>query len=143
MGIEDVEIDFLILADRAEILNGKLYMMGGAWDRRTIRDIKVPVGISMVIGVLVPWTLTNQQHNLQIKLVDGDGNTIGQQAAASIAVGRPIGATAGQSFRAMAVINGRWTLPGYGAYSAIVTVSDRTEKRVVFYAVEPSGEPGG
>ena len=112
MGIEDVEIDFLILADQAEVLNGKLYMMGGAWDRRMIRDIKVPVGISMVIGVLVPWTLTNQQHSLQIKLVDGDGNTIGQQAAASIAVGRPIGATAGQSFRAMAVINGSWTLPG-------------------------------
>ena len=143
MGIEDVEIDFLILADQAEVLNGKLYMMGGAWDRRMIRDIKVPVGISMVIGVLVPWTLTNQQHSLQIKLVDGDGNTIGQQAAASIAVGRPIGATAGQSFRAMAVINGSWTVPGGGAYSAIVTVSDRTEKRVVFYAVEPSGEPGG
>ena len=30
---EQVEVDFLQLADRAEVLEGKLYMMGGAWDR--------------------------------------------------------------------------------------------------------------
>ncbi len=53
-GLERVEIDFLLLADRAEVLNGKLYMMGGAWDRRQIRSIDSPVSLTMVIGVLVP-----------------------------------------------------------------------------------------
>ena len=38
-GIEHVEIDFMLLADKAEVLGGKLYMMGGAWDRLTINDI--------------------------------------------------------------------------------------------------------
>jgi len=28
-----MQLDFLILADRAEAVNGKLYLLGGAWDR--------------------------------------------------------------------------------------------------------------
>ena len=28
--LKQVEIDFLLLADRAEVLNGKLYMLGSA-----------------------------------------------------------------------------------------------------------------
>ena len=59
-GLEQVEIDFLLLADRAEVLNGKLYLMGGAWDRRQIRDIDSPVSLTIVVGVLVPWNLTNE-----------------------------------------------------------------------------------
>ena len=41
--LEQVEIDFLLLADKAEILNGKLYMMGGAWDRIHLKETEVPV----------------------------------------------------------------------------------------------------
>ena len=29
------EIDYLLVADRAEVVSGKLYLMGGSWDRIT------------------------------------------------------------------------------------------------------------
>ncbi len=135
-GFDQVEVDFLLLADRAEVLNGKLYMMGGAWDRRRVRDINMPVSLAIVVGVLVPWNLTNEPHQLRLKIEDEDGNPVPPEVEATVNVGRPVNATQGQSFRATAVINNRWSLPRYGVYRVVASVAGHSEKRVAFYAVE-------
>ena len=135
-GFDQVEIDFLLLADRAEVLNGKLYMMGGAWDRRHIRDITAPVPITIVVSVLVPWNLTNEPHRLQLGIEDDDGGAVAPEVEATVNVGRPVKATQGQSFRATAVINNSWTLPGFGTYRVVASVAGRVERRVTFYAIE-------
>ena len=135
-GIDQVEVDFLLLADRAEVLNGKLYMMGGAWDRRHIRDIEAPVPLTIVVGVLVPWNLTNEPHRLGIRIEDEDGNPVLPEVEATVNVGRPVTATQGQAFRATAVINNRWTLPRHGVYSVVASVAGQSDRRVAFYAVE-------
>ncbi len=137
IGFDTVEVDFLLLADRAEVLNGKLYMMGGAWDRRHIREIGSPVPLTIVVGVLVPWNLTNEPHRLRIQIEDEDDNPVPPEVEATVNVGRPVSATQGQSFRATAVINNRWTLPRYGVYRAVASVAGYGQKRVAFYAVEP------
>ena len=137
-GIEHVEIDFMLLADKAEVLGGKLYMMGGAWDRLTINDINAPVALSIVIGVLVPWNLTNESHQLQIRIEDEDGSPIRPNAQATINVGRPVSSTKGQRFRAIAVLSNQWKLPKPGAYSVTASVAGQHEKRVTFYAVAPA-----
>ena len=133
---DQVEVDFMLLADRAEVLNGKLYMMGGAWDRRQIRDIDAPVSLTIVVSVLVPWNLTNEPHQLRIMVEDEDSNPVPPEVEATVNVGRPVNATQGQSFRATAVINNRWTLPRYGVYRVAASVAGQTERRVTFYAVE-------
>ena len=135
-GLDQVEVDFLLLADRAEVLNGKLYMMGGAWDRRQVRDIASPVSLTIVIGVLVPWNLTNEQHRLTIRIEDEDGAMIPPEVEVTVNVGRPVDATQGQSFRATAVINNRWQLPRYGTYRVAASTAGHNEKRVTFYAIE-------
>ena len=135
-GLEQVQIDFLLLADRAEVLNGKLYMMGGAWDRRQIRDIDSPVSLTIVVGVLVPWNLTNEPHRLAVLVEDEDGTLVPPEVEVTVNVGRPVDATQGQSFRATAVINNRWSLPRFGTYRVVASVAGHSEKRVAFYAVE-------
>ena len=135
-GFDQVEVDFMLLADRAEVLNGKLYMMGGAWDRRQIRDIDAPVSLTIVVSVLVPWNLTNEPHQLRIMVEDEDSNPVLPEVEATVNVGRPVNATQGQSFRATAVINNRWTLPRYGVYRVAASVAGQTARRVTFYAVE-------
>ena len=135
-GLERVEIDFLLLADRAEVLNGKLYMMGGAWDRRQVSNIESPVSLTIVIGVLVPWNLTNEQHRLNIRVEDEDGAVLQPDVEVTVNVGRPANATQGQSFRTTAVINNRWQLPRYGTYRVAASVAGHSEKRVAFYAVK-------
>ncbi len=136
---ERSEIDFLILADKAEILNGKLYMMGGGWDRRQISNIEGPTEISMVVGLLVPWNRANEEQRLSISVEHADGKVIEPQINWAVTVGRPAHAAQGQTFRAMAAITGRWTLPGYGSYSVRASLSEATEKSTVFHAVE--GQP--
>ena len=133
---DQVDVDFLLLADRAEVLNGKLYMMGGAWDRRHIRDIGAPVSLTIVVGVLVPWNLTNEPHLLRIRIEDEDGTPVPPEVEATINVGRPVNATQGQSFRATAVINNRWTMPRFGTYRVVASVAGHSERRVAFYVVE-------
>lgn len=132
--IEQVEIDFMLLADRAEVLNGKVYMMGGAWDRRFINDIAAPIGLSIVIGVLVPWNLTNETHSLDINIVDEDGTVISPIPNVQLKVGRPANSTKGQTFRATAVLSNNWTLPKFGAYDVVASISGRAAKKVTFYA---------
>ena len=141
MLIERVEIDFMLLADRAEVLNGKLYMMGGAWDRRYISNIEAPVGISIAIGVLVPWNLTNEPHQIEIRIEDEDGNVLSPRPQITLNVGRPTQATKGQTFRAMAVVGARWTLPKLGTYCVVASIAGEDSKRVNFYA-DAANVPG-
>lgn len=138
--VERVEVDFMVLADRAEVLNGKLYMMGGAWDRRFISNIEAPIGISIAIGVLVPWNLTNEPHHLEIRVEDEDGNILSPKPQATLNVGRPTQATKGQTFRAMAVVGAQWILPKLGTYCVVASIAGQDSKRVTFYAV-PANVP--
>lgn len=66
-------IEFLILADHAEIVGGKLYMMGGGWERvRVARldGVAIAVGVALRLG-LPAWG-TAMQHVIQLS-VDGPG----------------------------------------------------------------------
>ena len=141
MSIEQVEIDFLLLADKAEILNGKIYMMGGGWDRRYISNLSAPVEITILLGILVPWTLTNEKHSFEIRLEDADGNALPPVVGGEITIGRPPDATRGQQFRAMASLSGRWTLPQFGTYSIVALLEGEEKKRAVFYAVQAAPRP--
>ena len=135
---ERPEIDFLILADRAEAVNGKLYMMGGGWDRLTILDFAQPVGINLAIGVLVPWNDTNEPLPLTIWIEDQDFNKITPELTAMVSVGRPPNAVKGQTFRAIIAVQNAWKLPGPGTYLVKVTVPEG--KRIAkFYALTPDG----
>ncbi len=110
--------------------------MGGAWDRLHTRDIEAPVSFSIVTGVLVPWALTNETHQLQIRIEDEDGNSIHPDSYATLNMGRPVTAAKGQCFRAMTVLSLQLTLPRFGAYRVIASVAGQSEKRSTFYAVD-------
>jgi len=66
-----------MLADRVEAINGKLYAMGGAWDRMFVPDVKNPTTISFAAVILVPWNATNQQHSVNLSVEDTDGHNVG------------------------------------------------------------------
>jgi hypothetical protein len=128
-------IEFLILADRAEAINGKLYMMGGAWDRLGVKDFNAPVSLGMAIGVLIPWMATNVEHVLNVHLEHEDGTTIGSQVQGRLNTGRPPNAVPGQSFMVTVTIIGEWKLPEPGTYRVVASFQDDAPKMVVFHAV--------
>ena len=135
MPLEAVTLEFLLLSDHAEVINGKLYMMGAGYDRRNIADINESVTLRAVVSVLVPWNLTNQTHSVKLRIETEDGVTLGQEVQGNLNVGRGVEAISGQMFRVMAVINFTLTLPRLGAYRVIATMESGESKSTTFYAV--------
>lgn len=136
MSPETITIEFLMLSDHAEVVNGKLYMMGGGYDRRYISDVKQPVTLGTVVSVLVPWNLTNQTHAVKLRIETEDGRMLGQEVQGNLNVGRSVQAISGQQFRVMAVINFTLTLPRLGAYRIIATLDNGESRATTFYAVD-------
>lgn len=62
----------MLLCDYAEVVNGKLYIMGGGWTACP----PGPRPMSIAIRILVPWDEANVKHKLELFLQDSDGKTI-------------------------------------------------------------------
>ena len=58
----------LMLADSAEAVNGKLYILGGGWSIIDATNITM----SIAIKIEVPWDKTNVSHNLKLVLLTED-----------------------------------------------------------------------
>lgn len=94
----------MLLCDYAEEMNGKLYVMGGGWNRLVA---ETPASVALAILVGIPWNATNQPHALRLALVDEDGKPVVPKGAedplvveAKVEVGRPPGTKPGSIFNA-------------------------------------------
>jgi hypothetical protein len=60
---------FLLLADAAQAVGGKLYILGGGWS-----TILAGAPFAIAVKVDVPWSEGTKTHKLRLELVDSDGN---------------------------------------------------------------------
>lgn len=130
-----MDIEFLILADSVQAVQGKLYMLGGAWDQWTSPSYPVPIQIGIAVGLLVSWDETNQKQNVTIAIQDADGKDVVPPIAGQIEVGRPPGLRAGVTQRSLMAINAGFPLPGPGRYEISVSTPEGGERRVAFEAL--------
>ena len=64
------------LADTAEVVNGKIYALGGGWNTIFVRTFPAQHRrLAVAATVHVPFTDTNMTHNFELKLVTEDGET--------------------------------------------------------------------
>ena len=135
--IAEVEVEFLMVADWAETINGKLYIQGAGWDRRLNPPTEQPnLEFAIAAGFLVPWHLTNQQHQFTLTLETGDGGQIGAQISGGFSLGRPAKAQPGQKFRTPFAARIGAKIPGLGAYDVKLIVNNSAAKVTTFYVVE-------
>ncbi len=83
------EVDYLLVADRAEVVNGKLYLMGGSWDRIQPPQFPHRMMLGIALGVRIPFAYTDDQHTVAIELLHDDTRMIGFEA--KLSTGRPPG----------------------------------------------------
>ena len=112
-----MKVEFVVLADRAEVLGGKLYLMGGGFDRVGLVQIPGPAQFDVAVSVLVDYHETNVQHSFELGCVDPDGHAVLEPMRGALEVGRPPGMTAGSSQRAMIVLRGPFQFPAPGEYA--------------------------
>jgi hypothetical protein len=100
----------MLLADAAQAIEGKLYILGGGWSIRRPE----PTPMAFAIKIEVPWTETNHRHQLRLALFDEDGQSVrvptpmGEQpfeVKAEFEVGRPIGVPHGAPLDVALAIN--------------------------------------
>jgi hypothetical protein len=128
------EIEFLILADHAEAVNGKLYLMGGGWDRRVVADFRQLQIFAVAVAVLIPWTETNRPLSLSVAITDLDGAPIAPPLQTQLTAGRPANAKPGQKLRYMLAVNFQTTIPRPSEYVVEARIGQSPPKRVSFYA---------
>jgi hypothetical protein len=62
----------MLLADAAQAVNGKLYILGGGWSLTGPQ----PTPLALAIKIEVPWTQANTQHHLRVALFDEDEHPV-------------------------------------------------------------------
>lgn len=90
----------MLLADAAQAVGGKLFILGGGWSVTG----PGPAPMAMAIKIEVPWDRTNERHHWVLDLVDEDGRAVQVggpegarpvQIAGDFEVGRPAGVALG------------------------------------------------
>lgn len=120
-------IDFVLLADRAEVLNGKLYAMGGGWEVLNLRQQGEVGQFSIAIGVIVPWNATNADHAVALRIEDADGHDL-MQVQAGFRTGRPPHIDQGAEQRLMFVVPVTLAFPSTGSYVVATTLGAEEQR---------------
>jgi hypothetical protein len=129
-----MEIEFMIIADSAEAINGKLYMLGGGWDQHRSSAYPSQIRMGIAVSILVAWEETNQKHAVRINVADSEGNAILPEVEASMELGRPPGIAPGSKQRAMFAVNAAFPLPRPGSY-VVTAAAGPCRKQVRFEAL--------
>ena len=123
------ELEFVLLADHTEAVNGRLNALGAGWTDQYRGDTQgggPPIThFGIGVSVLVPWTETNRAHRLGLRIEDEDGGQLGGLDA-DLEMGRPPGIQRGSDQRAVLGVNVNITFPRPGGYRVVAQLGEQT-----------------
>lgn len=120
----------LLLADAAQVVQGKLYILGGGW---SITGPE-PAPSAIAIKIDVPWDEANRRHRFQLNLLDADGKPviIGNQPVSitgEFEAGRPAGLLPGTPLDVTLAINiGPLPIQPGSRYVWRLSINDRSDE---------------
>ncbi len=134
-----MQLSTRLLADHAEAVNGKLYVVGGGWDRIYATAFPTTHAHMSVAGILVvDWNETNERHTLELHLRDADGNElVPARIQGQFELGRPPGMRPGDASNIPVVFienNLQFQAPGSYAFEWVV---DGHELGRLHFSVQP------
>ena len=129
---EELGVEWLIIADAAQISGKKLYILGGGWDRLTLNKIPVQHRMAVAVSFRVPWGETNRKHHFEIEMTDGDGASLGKLDG-QFEVGRPPGLPQGSPQRGQIALGMTVELKRLGTYMISAVVDDQEARTFPFY----------
>ena len=130
-----MEVEWLILADSAQVLGNKLYLLGGGWDLLTVnREFPVQQQMAISASFRVPWPETNTKHNVQLEIQDDDGHSIAR-VDGQLEVGRPPGIPVGSEQRSQLALQVSLKIEKPGIYPIISRIEGEEKARTFFRVV--------
>jgi uncharacterized protein DUF6941 len=122
-----MKVEFVMVADAAQVADGKLYVLGGAWNLYRCAAFPMPVQMGIVISILVDWEETATRHAITITLADDAGVPILPPMQGQLEVGRPDDLHAKSPQRTVVAISTSIQLPRAGRYTVAATAGNSTE----------------
>ncbi|MGZ6692926.1 MAG: DUF6941 family protein [Solirubrobacteraceae bacterium] len=134
---DDFSIPYMLLADAADAVGGKLYILGGGWDRLMVPNLpaRSVKPFAIALGITVPYSHTNRQFVLTIELIDADGAQIGDVLQVGLETGRPPGLRPGGSQNTPLGIGTNPEFPTPGRYSFVARIDGDIKNNVAFEVV--------
>ncbi len=130
-----MEVEWLILADAASVVGGKLNLLGGGWDVLMVNDeFPHTQHLAVAAAFRVPWIETNQPRDFSVTIISGDGDREVFKIGGAVEVGRPPGVLQGQDQRAQIVAEGIVELHE-GTYSVIAEIAGGEAKQAGFRVI--------
>jgi hypothetical protein len=130
-----MEIEFAIIADSVEAINGKLYMLGGGWNQHRATAFPSQLRMGIAVSLLIAWDETNHPHVVRLVVNEAvEGKPVLPEVNAEVEVGRPAGMLPGTVQRAILALNAAFPVKRPGKYEVVVRAGT-SEKRVTFDAV--------
>lgn len=124
----------MLLADSAQAVDNKLYILGGGWSI-TGPD---PNPSAIALYIRVPWDRSNERHRLLLELLDLDGHSVtvptpvGDQpmrVESEFEVGRPVGIARGTPIDfALAINLPPLPIPPGGRYEWRLAINDERDE---------------
>lgn len=124
--IDSVDVEYLLVCDAAQAVNGKLYILGGAWERILVPQLpgRPQLPFFIAIGITVPWSFTNRKLQFSLDLLDADGHELAQIVKAELEAGRAPGMTPGSVVRIPLTGPAQPDFPEPGRYVFRASVDD-------------------
>jgi hypothetical protein len=148
-----MKIDSALLADAAQAVGGKVYVLGGGWNLFRAPNFPAPVQLAIAIGLGFTAEEVGIQFPLNVAIADDNGVPVVPEMKGQVETGQPapdVPKTA--SVKIPVAINISLSLPHPGSYGIVVTAGFATAqlsfdaifagKKVEFAPENPSPERG-
>lgn len=137
-----MKTEFLILADAAQVANGKLFILGGGWTLYRSAVYPAQVQLALGIGILIEWSEAGIRHPVTITMADEGGVLLMPELKGQVEAGRPAELGAGVTQRALLAVNVGLMIPRPGRY-VVAATAGASRAEVSFQAVFVSQKQPG
>jgi hypothetical protein len=115
-------VEYLLLADAVQVVDGKLYVTGGGFDAMLVPAVPQTAQLAIACGVLVPWAEAEKEHTLTVSVASADRRPLAPPHRETFRTGRASGLLPGAPVHVPFAITWELTFPDYGRYAVIATV---------------------
>ncbi|CAN5684647.1 hypothetical protein BH24ACT26_BH24ACT26_02110 [soil metagenome] len=137
-------IEYLVVANHAEVQNGHLFISGAGWTD-LVRGVRPEAGppvthIGIALSIIVPFTETGRRHHFTIRIEREDGPEV-TRVEGDLEMGRPVGLPAGADQRAVLAVNADISFPEPGGYRVIAFLGAGEDQKTSSFRVHDQPMP--
>lgn len=123
--------EWILLADYAEVVRGKLYVMGGGWEHLVVNKLPHRRTIGIGVALRVPATEADKQHNVTVELFGPEDKQLAS-VNARVSVRRTAITPGSHSARVQLAVDVGVEFRAVGTYAVQTRIDGTPDSRIIF-----------